>query len=245
MCKKIKGILVLFLCSGLFIFSQTTVKAQEEWKREIFFGYNQSSGNTKNAELSVGGEIKKIMLEAEFLANGDIYYSSTNNQMDAQRWASLARYFYNFGEEKIWFNSYQILVDHDRFADIHYRILPSTGIGYWFSKEEDWKAMVEGSLGYELTNYRSNKSDEEEPVLIGRTFLEKKVFDNARISEDFSVIPSLEGNGARIKSETAFTNPISEGLDLSIKFIVDHDTEPPAGIKKTDTRLITALKHSF
>lgn len=247
--KLISPVLMTIFCLGItFVgYAQETaaVEIENPWRREISIGYNQSTGNTEKAELMLSGEIKKVMAEAEFLGKAEIYYSSSDKKMDSQKWSSLVRYFYNFGDEKMWFNSYQVLVDHDRFADVDYRILPSVGLGYWFSKEDDWKAMLEGSFGFEVTNYRSSQPDDEEAVFIGHTYLEKKILDNARITEDASIIPSLEGNGARFKSETAFTNPLSEALDLSIKFIVDYDTDPPPDIKKTDTRLITGLKYSF
>ncbi|MCK5288070.1 MAG: DUF481 domain-containing protein [Candidatus Omnitrophica bacterium] len=235
----------IFLVALFVISVQINVCAEEGWKRQLSLGYNQSNGNTDKSELNISGEIKNIMIEAEFLGKLDLYYSSSNKKMDSQKWIGLTRYFYDFGEAKQWFNSYQIQVDHDRFADIDYRILPSTGIGYWISKEADWKAMVEASLGYEITNYKSTKPDDEDVVLIGHAYMEKKILDNARISEDISIIPSLEGNGIRMRSETVFTNPLSEVLDLSIKFVVEHDTKPSADFKKTDTFLITGLKYSF
>lgn len=236
---------VLFLMAVLLILFTKNVYAEGEWNREVSVGFTQSTGNTEKAELNVAGELKRVMADAEFLANANIYYSSANDKMDGQKWSSLVRYAWDFGDEKRWFNLYQGKVEHDRFADVDYRLLPATGIGYWFSKEDDWKALAEGSLGYEITNYKSNKPDDKEAVAIGRTYLEKRILENARISEDFSVIPSLEENGTRMRSETAFTNPLKEGLDLTVKYIIDYDSEPASGIKKTDTRFITALTYSF
>jgi len=229
----------------LFCASTTFVLADDEWKREISLGYNQSSGNTDNAQLSLVGSISKNTDEYEFLSSIDIYYSSTNDAMDSQKWVGLARYAFNFGEEELWFNSYQVQVDHDYFADIDYRLLPSVGIGYWLFKEEGFKWSLEGSVGYQITKYRSSTPDQEESTFIARTFIEKQVFENASLSEDLSIIPSLEGGSTRIKSETAFTNPINESMDFSVKYIVDHDSQPAEGKKKTDTRVITAVKYSF
>ena len=218
---------------------------ESQWKREIALGYNKSTGNTEKSEFSIVGAIKREMEHAQFGSSVDIYYSSSDGQMDSQKWTSLTRYAFDFSDDYKWFNSYQVEVNHDRFADIDYRVLPSVGIGYWFAREEDWTWSVEGSAGYEMTKYRSDKDDDNSPVLLGRTFLKKKILDNAFISEDFSVIPTLDNTGTRFKSETEFTNPLSEGLDLSIKYIVNHDTEPSLDKKETDTRLITAIKYSF
>ncbi|MCK5083520.1 MAG: DUF481 domain-containing protein [Candidatus Omnitrophica bacterium] len=242
MMNKIRPLITLL---GIMILFQNTVFAEGEWKREIALGYNKSSGNTDKSELSITGAIKREMEYANFGSSADIYYSESNGQMDSQKWTSLTRYAFDFSSEYKWFNSYQMEVTHDRFADIDYRLLPSVGIGYWFSREEDWTWSVEGSAGYEMTKYRSNKEDDNSPVLLGHTYLKKKILENAFISEDFSIIPTLDNTGTRIKSETEFTNPLSKGLDLSIKYIIDHDTEPSAGKEKTDTRFITSLKYSF
>ncbi len=247
MLNKIK---LVTISLGFILFSQiflcrTTASAESQWKREIALGYNKSTGNTDKSELSIVGAINREMEHAVFKSSADVYYSESDGRMDSQKWTSLTRYAFDFTDEYKWFNSYQMEVTHDRFADINYRLLPSVGIGYWFSREEDWTWSVEGSAGYEMTKYRSDKDDTNSPVLLGNTFLKKKILENAFISEDFTVIPTLDNTGTRIKSETEFTNPLSKGLDLSIKYIIDHDTEPSAGKKKTDTRFITSLKYSF
>lgn len=216
-----------------------------DWKRDIALGFNKSSGNTDKASLAVNASIKKTFEDAEFLSKIDIYYAESNGTMDSQEWVSLTRYAFDFTERKKWFNSYQLKMDHDRFANIDYRLLPATGLGYWFARDDSWTLSVEGNLGYEITNYRSGKPDDNEATVIARTFLKKKIFDNATISEDLSIIPSLEGGGTRVESESAFINRISESLDLSIKYLVDYDSEPSAGKDKTDTQIITAIKYSF
>ncbi|MFA5261691.1 MAG: DUF481 domain-containing protein [Candidatus Omnitrophota bacterium] len=218
----------------------------DEWKREISLGYNQANGNTDSAQLNLNGAIKYLMTEAEFSSSMDIYYGETDNNMDTQKWLSLTRYYYNFGEKKVWFNSYQLEVMHDFFADVDYRVTPAVGLGHWFSKEEDWTSMLEGLLGYEITEYRTPGKDQDEgAVFIAHTFMKKKVLEKAFVSEDLSLIPSLEGNGFRVKSETAFINPISASVDLTIKYIVDFNSEPSEDKKKTDTLFVTALKYSF
>ncbi len=245
--KKAKAIL-LFGVMALAIqlsLCPHTASAEGEWKRDISLGYNKSTGNTENSELNIAGAIEYKMEHSAFSSSGDIYYSETNDQMDSQKWSSLTRYAFDFGEEYTWFNSYQFEVTHDRFSDIDYRLLPSVGIGYWFSREEDWTWSADVSAGYEMTKYRSDRDNDNSPVILGHTFMKKRILENAFLSEDFTVIPTLDNTGTRIKSETEFTNPLADGLDLSIKYVLDHDTEPSPGKKKTDTRIMTSIKYSF
>lgn len=214
-------------------------------KKEISAGYNQSRGNTDSSEFSFTAKVTRIMTDSELTTGGEVYYSSSESHMDSQKWHGLARYARDFGGGKKWFNSCQVMVSHDRFADIDHRIIPSAGLGYWIFRDKDFKLSVEDSLGHEFTRYRGNKPDDKEFISMFRTYLEKKVFDEARFSQDFSIIPSLEGGGVRISSVSEFSNPLAKGLDMSVRFIAEHDSEPSEGVKKTDTRIITALKYAF
>lgn len=242
---KKKGI--IFGLALTMSFSAAQFAQADEWKRDVSLGFTLTDGNTEKEQLSVKGVIQKTSDLDDFLASIDIFRSSTNGDTDAQNWTALGRYAYNFGDDLMWFSSYGLTVDHDKFADIDWRATPKAGLGRWFSKDSDgndWNAYLEGSLGYEVTEFY-DAEDTEETVFILHAWGEKNIFDNAKIVQDLTIIPSLEEDGVRIKSETALTNPLSENLDLSIRYIVDYDSEPPAGVEETDTQLITGIKYSF
>ena len=217
------------------------------WQREISFGFNESSGNTKVSQLSLSALVnRKIEQANEFSLKVDAYYSSSNEKMDAQKWYTMVRYAFSLGEGKKWYNFYKSESDHDRFANIDYRIIPSLGIGYWFSDEEDWKAMVELGAGFEHTDYRDNTDNSNEAVIIPRAFFEKRLFGESRIKEDISLYPSLEDVGDfRVHSETVFTNPIDENLSLSLSLINDYDSAPAGSTEKNDIRFTSSLVYSF
>lgn len=246
MNRTTPGPLSIFIIALIFFISPNIAYSEEPWSGDMTLGYTQTNGNTEKSSFNISGSAKKVFNSSELSIKGDVYTASTDDQLDDQKWSSLVRYDIKFGEDDRWFNSYQVLGDHDRFADVDYRITPSVGIGYWLYKEEDFSWMVEGSLGYEMTTYRSSKPDDESAVALGHTKIEKKIFDNAKIAEDFTIIPALEsGEGFRIKSETELTNPISESMDLSVKYVLDYDSEPSDGKKKTDSRIVTGVKYSF
>ncbi len=242
--KALFAICMVMLLTVAFV-TPNAVAEETEWKRELTLGFNYQDGNTEKSALSLTGAISKQFDASEFSSKFDISQSSSSGKTDSQKWISTTRYAFDFGDNNDWFNSYTFQVDHDKFSAIDYRILPSVGIGRWLSREDDWTWSVEGGLGYEITNYNDGTPDEESASFIARTFLKKKIFDNSFISEDLSVIPSLEGEGVRIKSTTEFTNPLRENLDLSVKYIVDYDSEPSAGKEETDTQIITGIKYAF
>ena len=72
------------------------------------------------------------------------------------------------------------------------------------------------------------------------------LFADASISENLTIYPGLEsGAGVIIKSETSFTNPVSENLDLALRYVADYSSRPSSGKKNTDTQFIAGLKYKF
>lgn len=249
MHRRISKITCIIFLVLLLLHPASATGTQEDkpklWQVKISAGYSESSGNTEKAEASLGVHANRKTQDNEFTVGGNAFYSSSDEKMDGQKWSGAVRYAFSFWERK-WYNFYKLEGDHDRFANIDYRVIPSLGIGYWFSDTPDWKAMAEVGAGYEHTHFRDDTDDSNEAVLIPRAFLEKRLFGKSRIKEDVFFYPSLEDTDEyRIHSETTFTNPINEHLALSISVIDDYNSNPPKGIKKNDIRVVTSLDYNF
>ncbi|MFH1655045.1 MAG: DUF481 domain-containing protein [Candidatus Omnitrophota bacterium] len=241
---SIKKMFVNRIVSDLEIQSSKQ-EPEVQWTRHISVGYDKIIGNTRKGQFSGKLLIHRKSDDDEFHLQGGSFYSSADRKMDAQKWDIMTRYAYSFWERK-WYNFYKLAVDHDRFANIDYRILPSTGFGYWFFDTDDWKLMAELGAGAEYTNYRDQTDDKTEAVLIPRGFLEKKLWGDSRISQDVFMYPSLEDVGEfRVHGETVFTNPINDTLALQFSWINDYDSDSPADIYPLDMRFISSLLYSF
>lgn len=220
-------------------------KERTRWKRKISAGFTQVNGNTETSEFYADLLISRKTDLDEFTIKGNAYYSSSDDKMDSQQWYSLIRYAHSFGKLRKWYNFYKLEVDHDRFADIDYRLTPSSGVGYWFFDKKKLKFMAESGLGYEYTSFR-NGSSEGEVILALRTYFEKRILAKLNFSQDISLYPSLEDFGQyRLRSETSLIHPLKDNLSLKLSFIADYDSDPVASAKETDTRLISALEYSF
>lgn len=78
------------------------------------------------------------------------------------------------------------------------------------------------------------------------TFLKRKIFSSAYISQDLTLYPAFKDDASFIlRSESVFTNPISNSLDLELKYIVNLDTKPSQDKKETDTQLLIGIKYKF
>ena len=215
------------------------------WSGDFSFGYDELGGNTRESSLSLRLLLNRKTEKDEFTAKGEMYYSSANDKMDAQKWYNMFRYAYSLRNRR-WYNYYKIENDHDRFANVTYRVLPSLGIGYWFFDSDALKLLFELGVGWEHTEYYGAFKDRNEAVLLPRMFFEKSILAKLRFSQELAMYPSLTEEGEyRLHSETAFINPINDSLALRLSFIDDYDSEPTGDAKRNDYRFICALSYYF
>ena len=214
------------------------------WKQEVSFGYTQKTGNTQSSELISNYEGIKKADDSELTIKAGVLYSSVNKKMDGQKYNGSLRYAPELGDTD-WFGFGKIEAEHDRFAGIDYRYLPSVGAGYWIAREEGWIASGEVGVGHEYVKY-TDETDDDNIVLIPRFYAEKAVFEKAKVSEELIFYPNLEDlKKYRIRSETRFTNSLSEALSLRVSFIDEFNTDPTGDSKKNDTQLLLALVYEF
>ena len=217
------------------------------WHREISASYSTIRGNTENDQLSVSFFIDRNKVHVnEITLKGNVFLSATDEETDAEKYYGMGRYAFSFGETKRWYNFYRIEGEHDRFAEIDYRLVPSTGVGYWFCNLPKTRMMAEMAIGLEHSDYRSESGDNNEVVLIPRAFLETRLFVNSKISQDITLYSSLRDAGEfRLRSETTFTNPLTDKLSLNFSFIDDYNSDPPEDAEKNDLRFTSSLSLSF
>lgn len=227
---------------------ETEEKAEEViWQREISSSYSTIRGNTENDQLSVSLFINRNRVRVnEITLKGNVFLSATDGETDAEKYYGMGRYAFSIGETKRWYNFYKIEGEHDRFAEIDYRLVPSAGVGYWFYDYPGTKMMAEMAVGLEHTNFRSEAGDSNEVVIIPRAFLETGLFVNSKLSQDITLYSSLRDAGEfRLHSETTFTNPLTDKLSLNFSIVDDFNSDPPEDAEKNDLRFTSSLTLSF
>jgi len=217
------------------------------WKKDLSVGFTQSGGDTRKQLWNFDTTLNRKTPYNETSMKLDSFYSSTNGKMDGKKFYGMLRYAYSFGNSLKWYHYYDMEGDQDYFADIYYRLDPSTGVGYWFSDTDDLKLKAELGVGYQYTNYRIETTpNSSEPVLVPRFFIDKRLIGNLHLSEDLAYYPSLDNfNDYRFRSETDLINQITQQWFLKISYIDDFNSIPPSGFKKNDYTWVTSLVYHF
>lgn len=226
---------------------EAVVLVPKSWQHNLAAGYSTSNGNTKtsSANVSLDSHYKKGI--DEWNIKSLLEYASDKGRMTTQKFYSRAGSDSRFREGSKWFNRRSVELNHDKFANIDYRILPAIGIGYWFWEGERSKAEFDLGIGYEYTNYNTTDTKSTGNFsLIPHFYIDKTLIGKSKISQDLTMYPSLESFADfRMRSETAFVNPVSDRLSFKLSFIDEYNSTPPAGAKKNDTTFLSSIQFSF
>ncbi|MDD3374155.1 MAG: DUF481 domain-containing protein [Candidatus Omnitrophica bacterium] len=221
-------------------------KEEVAWKRDLSAGYNLSSGNTEKSQFAAALSLSRKTGRDEWSLKAASFYSSADKKMDSQKWDGSLRYAFSFGESLRAYNFYRFDVDHDRFANIDYRLTPFAGLGYWFFDEEAIKWKGELGVGFEHTSFRDDQKDKDEAILIPRFYSEHALIGKSRLTKDIALyLPFNDIESYRVHGEVSFINPLDEHLSLKISVIDDFDSNPSEDTKKNDVRFISSLVYSF
>ncbi|PIQ86599.1 MAG: hypothetical protein COV74_04270 [Candidatus Omnitrophica bacterium CG11_big_fil_rev_8_21_14_0_20_45_26] len=225
--------------------AEAAAKKAKKWSGELETGFNRERGNVNNTELKGAFKLKRKTDKNEFDLQGDTYYSEEDRKMNSQKHHGMIRYAYSFGQTKKWFHFFKTEGDHDRFANIDARVIPTTGLGYWFSDSDDFKFMTEIGAGLTYTAFHDDTKERTDLTVTPHLFIEKKLFWNSSVSEDLFLYPTLSGGEFRFKSETKFDNPITDQLKLRFSLINHYNSDPGEEVKKNDLSLVSSLVYTY
>ncbi len=216
------------------------------WSRTVTFGYGQSGGNTEKSQFNGDLAVHRKTDHDEWIGQWNSYVTTVDSETDSQKYYGMLRYAYSFGRDLKWYHFTKFESNRDMFSNIDYRMIPSTGVGYWISDQEDYKLMFEAALGFEHTDYHDNTGDDNNVVIIPRGYWEKVIFRDARLKQDVVLYPSVEDvETYRFRTQTDLIHPITDNLSWRMSFIDDFDAGASDGTKKNDYRLISGVEVMF
>ncbi|MDD2271558.1 MAG: DUF481 domain-containing protein [Desulfuromonadaceae bacterium] len=218
-----------------------------EWTRQIEASFLLKNGNT--VAKGLGGKFtinRKREKVDEWTLQGRASYATEEKKMSAQAYYGLLRYAWSLGEAKKWYQFNKIEADHDYFANIRSRYTPATGLGYWFFDHEPFKALLEGGLGVQRTDFRHEKNDTTEVIVSSRAFFDWRIQEKLHLSQEFLFYPYLTDFGEyRFRSETSLKIPIYTGLSFRSGLVDEYQSNPGGDTLKNDIRLESSLAYSF
>lgn len=168
---------------------------------------------------------------------GDSTTTSTDN------WNVLGKYD-KFWTEKL-YGYITTKVEHDRIAQLNYRLSPGIGLGYQWIESPAMNFNTEAGLTYVYEDYTTGDTNEFLAFRLAYHF-DKKLAENVRLFHNFEILPAFQDPGDYI-----MTTDLGVRMDLTKSFFTEakveyqRDSVPAPGSLKNDLRYIVGIGWSF
>lgn len=207
--------------------------AAAQWTGKGEAGLAIASGNsdsrTANAKISVG---RKVGNWENTLGLAGLYVRN-NGDTTARRWEATGQTHYNFsGDGTFWFGG--VRYEEDHFSGFDHQGVIDTGVGHKFIDSDTTKLSGQLGVGYKFSQAFDPPREKHNSAAatVGLDF-SHKLTRTTTLTNKFGA-EVISGNKF-LQDELGAAVKVSDRLALALAYAVRHNTEPPAGFKKTDT----------
>ncbi len=214
-----------------------------KWKGSIAAGGNLQTGNTDRAGASVALQLsrktEKDRISFRYLFN----YGEEDDNVTARNHYGEAKYDYFFTQKFYAYLAGDLF--NDEFSNIKYRTFVGPGVGYQFWDDPIKFLLFEAGVAYFYWGKYEGKYSDGVSARLGLDF-RYQIFKWLAFNDKFQFNPTIgEGGLYFLRNEAALVAPLGAGFSLRLANIVDYNSDPGPGFKKTDVQWIGALQYSF
>lgn len=213
------------------------------WSGTISFAGEYRYGNQRIKSSTLSADALFSKKNNEFLSNIRSYFASDDTGIIARNSALSAKYDRLLTERLSWYVSEELL--NNRFKDLDLRSTSGTGAAYRIWKSDRKKLTVEIGAAY-ITEDRIVYENTEETS--GRAAAQMTIKNGGGIvfKESIEILPSFEKGGEYLlKNDFSILTGLGAGWALKLNHLLQHDTDPPENIRKTDVTLSLGIQYSF
>jgi putative salt-induced outer membrane protein len=220
------------LATALLTIAAFSAPASAQWTGKGQAGISAASGNTdtKTANASVAVAYKADAWEYSGSLAGQ--YARSAGATSAERWEIGGKARRMFDSGTYWFSG--LRYEEDKFSGFDHQGVINTGIGRKFIDNDTTKFWGEAGVGYKFFETLGIPSNKDSSIA-GTASLgfEHKISETTTFFDRFSAEVTSDNNF--LQNDIGISVKMSDRLALALAYGIRHNTDPPAGFKKTDT----------
>jgi putative salt-induced outer membrane protein YdiY/small nuclear ribonucleoprotein (snRNP)-like protein len=214
-----------------------------QWKGNIILGANSHSGNTRQASFSLGGEATRKTRQDRFSLRFLHNYAEEKEEIIIRNTYGSLKYDYFFARSLYGYLGVELL--NDKFKNLKLRTVVGPGLGYQIWDDDIKSLLFEIGASYFSEDLKEGEDDSWVTGRLACNF-SYAIKDIIVFSDQLIVYPSFEDMASyQLRNEAAIISPLSSRLALKVSNILEHDSDPPVDVKKSDIYWILALQYSF
>lgn len=220
-----------------------------QWKQNVSIGLTLTSGNADTSLLTgnYAGSTKWGSNEIALGLNGG--YGESEHVANNKYVNGFGQYNWLLGGMQRLYGFGRLGAQYDGIAAIDYRITLAGGLGYYLLKEgvdgnKRFNLSTEVGPGYVVEQVGGRNDDYA--TLYGAEKFTWKINDRSNLWQSLNFTPQMqELRSSETDSEVGLSTKVTAAMDLRIVLDDTYRTEPAAGLKHNDLKLVTGLGYSF
>jgi len=215
----------------------------EVWSGAVVINGSLTRGNTDTDNLGVavnaGLRRNNDTNNDRFTVGGAYNFGrqkdsvSGNKVTSTDNWMAMGKYdlfltpkFYAFG---------LMQVDHDRIADLNYRLSPSVGVGYQWIEKPDMNFSTEAGAGYVYEKYISGGTTDDYVALRLAYHFDKKLSETVAIFHNLAWMPAIDDpSNFNLDTDAGIRANLTKNMFSQLKVEWKRNTRPAPGAQEDD-----------
>ena len=221
----------------------TNPVVKHPWESSVSAGLTLTEGNSDTLLLTTKLQTQRKLPENEYKFDLDGTYGKTDGVKSTETLHGDAQWNHLFSER---FYGY-LRADglHDAIAGIRYRFTVGPGVGYYLIKDPQTTLAVEGGVS-EVFQQLGGRDTAYTTLRLAERFEHKFTNHNARIWENAEILPQVDRfQNYLVNAEVGVEAALAKNLSLQTYLDDDYSSEPAAGRKRNDLKLVSAIAYKF
>jgi putative salt-induced outer membrane protein YdiY len=211
----------------------------------IDVGLTQERGNTDTDNLQLNGEFIARTKKNRYTFMGELSKEKSKGKTTVENWLAYGNYSYFLTQK--WFLYGQMLLEHDKFADLDLRSIPGAGAGYQFFESE--ALHLSAAVGPAWVDEDFIKAEDDD-YSAGQWLINYDQYFFNKFVQLFHIqigLISLSDSDKWLhKTRQGLRFPIYKGFTATIQYNYDYDNDPsPDADEKWDSKLMFLLGWKF
>jgi putative salt-induced outer membrane protein YdiY len=240
----------IFVTAGLVAgshggaFAQTTPPPPPPpaWQSSATLGLTLTRGNSDTVLFTGNLKTGLKTQDNEWAFGADGAYGENNSVKNTEILHGFGQYNRLFSDR--WFAYARVDALHDGIADVAYRVSLSPGLGYYFIKDKNTSLAAEVGPGV-VFERRGGIENTYATLRVAERF-EHRFSDHARLWQSAEYLPAVKEFGNYlVNAEVGVGASLTKKIELTVTLQDNYASQPAAGRKANDLKLISGITYKF
>lgn len=215
-----------------------------QWRGQLNIGATERSGNTDSRNLHIDGQSTGRSEEDRIRARGEFNREIAGGTRTTNNFLASLQHDH-FVSEKVFFYT-SAKLERDTPADLSLRTTLGTGVGYQIFETAATKLSIEAGPAYIREDHEAAPDNDYVALQWGVEF-EQDIWNGfaTLFHRHEGVVETNNTENLFIDSSTGLRVPLRESLNVTARFDVDWDRDPPAGATSLEKTYLLTVGYSW